>query len=48
MGVSYFKLAAALAAMLSGVALLTEYLVPWTSEVQVSFSISYSTVATFT
>lgn len=34
--VSYFKLAAALATMLSGVAFLADYLVPWTSEVQVS------------
>ena len=35
-GVAYYKMAAMLAAMLMAVTFLTEYLVPWTTEVQVS------------
>ena len=35
-GVAYYKMAAMLAAMLIAVTLLTVYLVPWTTEVQVS------------
>ena len=35
-GVAYYKVSAILAAMFIAVTLLTEYLVPWTTEVQVS------------
>lgn len=38
MGVAYYKMAGVLAAVMISITLITEHLVPWTTEVQVIIS----------